>query len=178
MKNGNVTGKWARLLAGPAHIMWSMRPRTIIGRVEGEHRRHVVGSAALAAHKESRHSAMLQSIKFHQKWAPGATAGVIRSIVMSFAQWMQCKNAVSSVQAPLSTRQHLFFLVCKHARCAKGGAVSPLPIVRIMVMKHQAAIAKGSVNFDGSATATISVSSEGSTRGISNRRIEFLEGLL
>lgn len=47
-----------------------------------------------------------------------------------------------------------------------------------MIMKHKAAIAASSVDFDGAAAATTSVSSEGTERGISNRRKEFLEGVL
>ena len=111
--------------------------------------------------KASGRSAMPQPTQNHGKCVPGAAAGVIRSIAMSLVQLTQCRNAVSSAQAPLGTRQHLFFPVCEQARCAKGDAVSPSPIVRTTIMKHKAAIAASSVDFDGAAAATTSVSSEG-----------------
>ena len=79
--------------------------------------------------KASGRSAMPQPTQNHGKCVPGAAAGVIRSIAMSLVQLTQCRNAVSSAQAPLGTRQHLFFPVCEQARCAKGDAVSPSPIV-------------------------------------------------
>ena len=49
MKSGNMTGGRACMQVQPARIMGSMRARTVSARVRGVLRRHVVGSAALAA---------------------------------------------------------------------------------------------------------------------------------
>ena len=139
MKSGKTIGARACMQAQPARTMGSMRARTISDGRRGLLRRHDVGSAALAARKEHAKCAVPQPDKTHGKCAPGATAGVIRSIPMSFAHVATSRYAVRSAQAAAGIKPVMLFIVCVHARCAEAGAIAPSPIVSIAAKKPSAA---------------------------------------
>ena len=161
MKNGNMTGAHACAQARPARIMGSMRARTVSAGVRGVLRRHVVRSAALAAAQSERSQRHATAHPKSRKVCAGSSCrrdtidsnefGAVNT-VQECSQ--QCASTTGHQAAP-------FFPVCEQARCAKGDAVSPSPIVRTTIIKHKAAIAASSVDFDGAAAATTSVSSEG-----------------
>ena len=151
MKSGDMTGARACMQAQPARVMGSMQARTVSTGRRGVLRRHVVGSAALAVRKEHAKCAVPQPAKTHVKCEPGATAGVIRSIAMSFVQLARCRDAISNGPAPPSSGFAPFFLVCEHAKCAQEGAVLPSPGVIAIVREPSACATASSVYFSGDA---------------------------
>ena len=66
MISGKTIGARTCMQAQPARIMGCMRARTVSAGVRGVLRRHVVGSAALAARKEHAKCAVPQPAKTHK----------------------------------------------------------------------------------------------------------------
>ena len=140
--------------AQPARIMGSIRESTDSARKRGVLRRHVVGSAALAARKEHAKCTIPQPAKTHVKCVPGATAcrrdPIDRNEFCAVATLQRCsQQCASNAPAPRSTRLAPFSLMCEHAKCVQGGAVSPLPGVIATNTEPSVCATASSVDFAG-----------------------------